>query len=54
MLNGLPAGPNVITIRATNGPDDPGRTATISFDRSDPVGTLSIEADGPWGAAPAT
>ena len=51
-LNGLPAGVNSITIRATNGPDDPGRSAAISFDRADPAGTLSISTEGPWGYTP--
>ena len=53
-LNGLPAGVNSITIRATNGPGDPGRSASISFDRADPAGTLSISIQGPWGFVPVT
>ena len=52
-LNGLPSGVNTITIRATNGPDDPGRTASISFDRADPLDSLSVIVEGPWGFLPA-
>lgn len=51
-LNGLPAGLNTITIRAANGPADFGRTATISFDRADPVDSLSVVVEGPWGFLP--
>lgn len=52
-LNGLPSGVNTITIRATNGPADFGRTASISFDRADPVASLSVNVEGPWGFLPA-
>ncbi len=52
-LNGLPSGVNTITIRATNGPADLGRTASISFDRADPVASLSVNVEGPWGFLPA-
>ena len=51
-LNGLPAGSNSITIRATSGPGDPGRVAVVQFDRSDPAGTLGFFVDNPWGYFP--
>lgn len=53
-LNGLPAGFNAITIRASNGPLDAGRTATILFQRESIPDTESVFQDGPWNWFPQT